>query len=256
MNSEATPPSRPQQQSRTPTVAAQPAQRQSHTLLSSQARPKPTTGKQTQQPIANPQSTVPQTPVTSHVTSPQDDLFNLDFHAPSASAATTSPGSAVAGRPKDIKNDILSLFATSPPPRTGLLGGGIGDSSTNIGTAQLQAQSQPTSMVGSTGTGMWGTQSGWNGMQTAQVQHVQPPLWGQPSQPQQPPQQPFGTFENHPQPQSAGLFTSQNVWGGVGSTAPTQTVGVDLFSAPFSSTTAAQPVKKDDAFGDLWGSFK
>lgn len=105
--------------------------------------------------------------------------------------------------------------------------------------------------MGSTGTGMWGAQSGWNGMQT---DHAQSQIWGQPSQPQQQQEQ-FGAFASNPAPQNTG-FVSQNFWGGGGPTPSTQIGGVDLFSAPFSSAAATHPVKKDDAFGDLWGGFK
>jgi stromal membrane-associated protein len=102
--------------------------------------------------------------------------------------------------------------------------------------------------MGSTGTGMWGAQSGWN-----VAQHTQTQAWGQPSP--QPQQHQFGAFASNPLPQNTGSFTTQDIWGGGGGSAAPQKGG-DLFSAPFSSTTAAPPVKKDDAFGDLWGSFK
>ena len=230
-------------------------QRQSHARLSTQARPKQSAASQTQPAIPPPLSTAPaQTPT---VTSPQDDLFSLDFHAPSTSNATTSPtGSSAAAEPKDVKNNILSLFAAAPPQGGGILGGGFADGTAGFGTAQPQAQVQPTSMMGSSGTGMWGAQSGWNGMQSTQGQQAQGQIWSQPSQPQQQQQQPFGVFSsNAQQQQSTGLFGSQNVWGGGGSTSATQP-NMDLFSTPFSSSTAPQPVKKDDAFGDLWGSFK
>ncbi len=42
---------------------------------------------------------------------PQDDLFSLDFH----SAPTSNSPASGRAPPKDVKNDIMSLFSSAPP---------------------------------------------------------------------------------------------------------------------------------------------
>ncbi|KAF8525118.1 ArfGap-domain-containing protein [Hysterangium stoloniferum] len=233
------PAEQPAAQSRPTTqpIAAPPAQRQPHNLLSSQARSAVQTANS---PSA---TSIP-------VSSPKDDLFSLDFHSPHA--ATSSNPTTLTGGQKNVKNDILSLFATTPAPGTGVLGS-IGG---GFGATQAQAGPQiQTSMVGNSGTGMWGVQSGWTGQpaspqpqgniwaQPQSQQSMQSNVWGQPPQSQQQQQQQQFGF-------GGGALTgnSQDPWGGGASQA-----APDLFSSPFGST---QPAKKDDAFGDLWGGFK
>ncbi|CUA71383.1 putative protein C824,09c [Schizosaccharomyces pombe 972h-] [Rhizoctonia solani] len=175
---------------------------------------------------------------------PQNDLFSLDFHAPTPTAQPQPP--------KNIKSDILSLYSSGNTPGPANLGGlgGFGQ------PTQPQPAPQVTSMVGTTGVGMWGAQSGWT-----------------PQQQQQPANDIWGSFGSAPQQQPAqsnSLFGAQdpwasqtraptapadpfgNVWGGSSGTS-TNNTGANTLSQPFSAAPAA---KKDDAFGDLWGGFK
>ena len=237
-SSEPPPPPPIQSQAPSPPVAALPqsTKRQSRTLVSAQISSK-LPPSQTQQAVA---PAAPSSPVASS----QDDIFSLDFRAP---AATSSTSGMTNEQKKDVKNDILSLFS-SPPSGSGVIGGG----GANFGVAppQVQAPCPPTSMMGTTGTAMWGVQSGWNGMQTAQPK--QPNIWGQP-QPQSPfqQQQQFNASGGAAQPQNP-----KNIWGGDGSAASGGGALGDLFSAPFSSPATQPANRKDDAFGDLWGGFK
>ncbi|KAF8584944.1 ArfGap-domain-containing protein [Ramaria rubella] len=228
----APPPLPPQSPSHTQAAAPQPAQRQSHTLLSAQTRSKPSAAVQARTVIPPPGLATTASPVPP-ATSLKDDLFSLDFHGPTVPEVPASSGPSVGG-PRDVKNDILSLFASAPPSGNSVLGG-----STAFGTAQAQAYGGPlqsTGMVGNSGTGMWGPQSGWNGTQAAQLQPAQSNLWNQQAQ------QSFGGVAQVP---------SQNVWG-----AGASQVGGDLFNSPFSTASPTQAAKKEDAFGDLWGGFK
>ncbi|KDQ30246.1 hypothetical protein PLEOSDRAFT_13029, partial [Pleurotus ostreatus PC15] len=175
---------------------------------------------------------------------PQNDLFTLDFHAPSPTA--TSSGQSAQPK-KDVKSDILSLFSSpAAPAATPAFNPQATSSFTPSpwGTPQQQQQPvaqqpgfvQTTSMMGSNGAGMWGVNSGW----AAPAAPSQNNLWGNPG----------------PAPAQTGfavnpLANTNNVW--AGSAAPNP--GGDLFSTPFASTTT-NTQKKDDVFGDLWGGFK
>jgi len=188
------------------------------------------------------------------VKSTNEDLFSLDFHSPAPSLPQPVSAQTGGGR-KDFKSNILSLYAAAPPAGTGALGGG------GFGVAPAQAAApQPTSMMGNTGTGMWGTQSGWNVSQPQQSTSSwgqSPPsqpaafqnnVWGQPTQQQQP----FGAFGGAPTQAPNSMYASQNIWGASAQPA----VQPDLFGS-FGTAAPAQPAaKKDDAFGDLWGGFK
>jgi stromal membrane-associated protein len=161
------------------------------------------------------------------VPAPENDLFSLDFHAPAApSAPPVQPK-------KDVKNDIMSLFSAAPAstpasasfsghfasPSTASWGGGFG--APTQPPAQQQQQPATTSMVGTGGVGAWGANSGWNPAQPP----AQPNVWAAPTTaPSQPP---------------TSLFDTSSVWG-----------------ASSATSAAAQTSKKDDAFGDIWGSFK
>ncbi|KAJ7714571.1 hypothetical protein DFH07DRAFT_934561 [Mycena maculata] len=179
---------------------------------------------------------------------PQEDLFSLDFHAP---AAPVSPPA-----PKNAKQDILSLFSTpapapmmSPPSQFGQFQQQQQASPWGAAPVQQQpVQMQPQSMAGTNGTGMWGASSGWAAPQQPQQQN----LWGAPQQ-----RPSFGAPQQAPayaQQPSFGVADS-NVWGGMVS-AGSAGGSVDLFSTPFAQTQPTAGVKKDDAFGDLWGGFK
>lgn len=188
---------------------------------------------------------------------PQNDLFSLDFHAPSPSA-TQQQQQQQQQAPKDVKNDILSLFSAPPTataaPPTGAAFGHFGapqqDSFGQWGQprAQSQPQGQSISMMGTTGTGMWGSSSGW----APAPPPAQPDVWGGFQN------VPTGTPAAPLQQNSQNLFETQNVWGS--SSGPgAQSAGEAniLFGSSFGSSPApASTQKKDDAFGDLWGGFK
>lgn len=183
-------------------------------------------------------------------------MFSLDFHSPPPASSQTQITSSQPQR--NVKDDILSLFSAAPPAGAGVLGGGGGGGAFGNPAA--------TSMVGNAGTGMWGVQSGWNGgappaMQSPQQPNIWGPpqanAWSQPTVPQQQSQQPFGTFGGVPST-TVTSFGTQDIWGNATSPA-LATAGVggqtnDLFGGSFSTATTQQ--KKDDAFGDIWGSFK
>ncbi|CAE6481664.1 unnamed protein product [Rhizoctonia solani] len=218
---------------------------QQHNLLSTSL------ASRASRPVA-PQASQPPPQVAAPVAAPapaapQNDLFSLDFHAP-APPAQPQP-------PKNTKSDILSLFSsgnTSAPAGLGGLGG-FGQ------PAQSQPVPQITSMAGTTGVGMWGTQSGWTPQQQQQSAND---IWGSfGSAPQQPPAQSNSLFgaqdpwaSQTTRAPAAAADSFGNVWGGSTSgAASTNNAGANMLSQPFSTAPAA---KKDDAFGDLWGGFK
>ncbi|KAF9014888.1 putative GTPase activating protein for Arf-domain-containing protein [Cyathus striatus] len=186
---------------------------------------------QTQHPLQQQQQQQQQ----QQPTAPQNDLFNLDFHAPSLGLPSNSPP---APAKKDVKQDILSLFSNNtaivqPTSPFNTTGGSV------WGGAQAQHQSQTTSMTGTNGTGVWGANSGWNS--AASLPSGQGNLWGNTSTPTS-------------QQQQTGLFNTDEIWKGSGSAPLNANTTQDLFSSPFSTSGTAQ--KKDDVFGDLWGGFK
>ncbi|KDQ17522.1 hypothetical protein BOTBODRAFT_576551 [Botryobasidium botryosum FD-172 SS1] len=190
-------------------------------------------------------STTPEPPQAAPAPQPaQADLFSLDFHAPPPTQqqfTNTSTATTQADQPKkDPKADILSLFASSTTT-----------------TAAAPVQPSVTSMMGQSGAGMWGVQSGWAAPAQSGVS-----AGGDP----------WGSFSSATQQAPNPLFQTQNVWSTPAAAAPapapfsnvwassstntTTTAGSgDLFSTPFSATGTTS-AKKDDAFGDLWGDFK
>ncbi|KAK7041805.1 ARF GAP with effector function(s) [Paramarasmius palmivorus] len=256
------------QSAASPAAAAPPAQqtpppRSTHTptnSLSSRQPAPPVTTRQSQghqllsaglvnqhHPRAPPPSNpapAPAAPAPAPPKAPENDLFSLDFHTPTS--VSPSPGSNNPTGPapkKDVKQDILSLFSTpaaaQPAPSAqsgfGQFGqfGGVTQSSPWGAPAQSQSQNatQPTSMMGNNGVGMWGASSGWN----AAAPPTQSNVWGAPA-------------SSPPVTQQPNLFASSNdIWGG-GSTGGQQD--------PFGSFSAAPAQKKDDVFGDIWGGFK
>ncbi|KAF9221294.1 ArfGap-domain-containing protein [Gyrodon lividus] len=181
---------------------------------------------------------------------PADDLFSLDFHAPSVSKSGTAAPLPPA---KDVKQDILSLFSSAPAT----MSTAISDHSSNAHAnafgqfasaqpswdafgpsstiqSQTQPQPQPTSMMGTGGTGLWGVSSGWNATPTASTASSN--IWGNSTT--------ISTSTHQP-----NTFNTADIWGG--SSAMASTTTNNLFA---SQTPAA--AKKDDVFGDLWGDFK
>ncbi|KAG6826223.1 hypothetical protein H0H92_000663 [Tricholoma furcatifolium] len=173
---------------------------------------------------------------------PANDLFSLDFHAPSSVAAPTATASPEAPK-KDVKQDILSLFSSPQPSFT--------PAASNFGqfapaatapswpTQTPQPQPQATSMLGTSGVGAWGVSSGW-GAPVATVP-AQPNIWGSP------PAAPVV-------PQQAGLYNSSTVW--QSPAAPPAQDSFGLFVDSGTTGAGSMQPKKDDAFGDLWGGFK
>lgn len=177
---------------------------------------------------------------------PLDDLFTLDFHAP----ATSNPHAQQQPK-KDVKQDILSLFSVAPTaPTAGL--GGLGGSNqaaqpSHWGIGQVQQQaSAPVSMVGNTGVGAWGVNSGWTNP-TGAAPAALPGAnasWGNPLAPYSS----SGLWGNSTQ-QPANVFASSNdTWGG-------STVA-DPWASSASTTTSTTTAKKDDVFGDIWSSLR
>jgi stromal membrane-associated protein len=168
---------------------------------------------------------------------PQNDIFSLDFHAPSQPAQQpTQPAP-----PKNAKQDILSLFsAPSPNPATTI------PVQQNLwGQSQQPVQQQPVQgMMGQTGAGMWGVSSGWNPPQP----QPQANAWGNFTSgvPQQPQQQ--GSLGMATQPasnsgfgafQQSAAFSTTSIWANN--------------NTPTTTTANNQP---KDAFDDIWGGFK
>ncbi|SJL08580.1 uncharacterized protein ARMOST_11946 [Armillaria ostoyae] len=232
-SSAAPPPPPQQQQQATPTfqtARASPArvpvtnrQPQPHHLLSasysSQQKTQPTPAVAAPAPAPPPQQP-----------KPSDDLFSLDFHSPVSSSL---PPQQDTQQKKDVKQDILSLFSSTPSAAPA--------PASPWAQPQPQQQQQTTSMMGAGGAGMWGVSLGWN---AAAPPPTQPNLWGAPA-----PQQ----------PQPSLFASSAAVWGSPAPSNGTSQASNDLFGSFASAgttTTTTTAQKKDDVFGDIWGDFK
>jgi len=179
-----------------------------------------------QSALPAPQAQKPPQPAAK--VAPSNELFSLDFHAPSSTPSNSNVSEAPK---KDLKQDILSLYST-PATAAPSTFGQFSQAQSAWSNFDAQPAPQPapvTSMMGTTGVGMWGVSSGWTATPSASAQ---PNVWGAPAA--------------QPAQQQQSLFTTSDVWGSSSATA-----GGDLFT---SSLPAAQ--KKDDAFGDIWGGFK
>jgi len=171
---------------------------------------------------------------------PENDLFSLDFHAP-ASVSTNVPSTEPK---KDVKQDILSLFSTTPAAPAAF--GQFGGQTANWGGTGPQQQPipqqqpvMPTGMMGGNGIGMWGTSSGWTGAGAgAPSMAPQPNVWNTPA-------------AGIPQQQQGNIFNTNAVWGA--SSAAVPATSQDLFGP---ASTSVQTQKNDDVFGDIWGGFK
>jgi stromal membrane-associated protein len=167
-----------------------------------------------------------------------------------------------------VKSNILSLFSTQAANPTPMMPqaqaqmgmsagfGGMG------GMGGMQPNAPITSMQGNTGTGMWGVSSGWNAPTASAASTAGGDIWGgfsSAAPAQSTAQNPLFQTQNAwaaPATTMPSAMSGANVWGtsGASTAAPGgSTGGGDLFSSPFSTTPAQ---KKDDAFGDLWSSFK
>ena len=175
----------------TPVVAS----RTQHQLLSAQHKRIPS--------IPKPISAVP-TAVAAGATptlSTQNDLFTLDFSPATAPAATAAPK-------KDVKNDILSLFAQAPTPATQSTASptttspwGTANPNPSLFGAPQVAPAPAPSMMGTSGVGMWGAGTGWT----------------QPSTAPAPAPNAFGSFGV---PSVPSAMSGTNIWGGPVSAAP------------------------------------
>lgn len=255
-------PSTQQPQQRQQPVAAPPvstpthvsSRSQGHQLLSSAYNAR----NQSPAPVAAPApvQAAQQAPAAAVPASAAQDLFSLDFHAPSPSA--TPAGQAQQQQPKkDVKQDIMSLFSAPPAstPATASFGAFNAPAANvwggnSVGAAQAipqatATQAQPTSMMGAAS---WGASSTWGAPQVPQ----QPTfasnanVWGA-SAAAAPPAVPAG---------QASFFNTSDVWGSSGTAAPAAAPSNDLFGGFASSAAPAAPTKKDDVFGDIWGGFK
>jgi len=220
-------------------------QPQPHQLISTQhARaqsavkpiPAPSSAQQPQQAAAS---------AVAQPKAPENDLFSLDFHAPSPSPSANGSGTEVPR--KDKKQDILSLFSTQTQPQQAQAPFGAFASAPQAQSPWGQAgggfgqQQQPVapSVAGNQAGGTWGVGFGWNAPSTMSAPPAQGNIWGAPASASQP-------TAGQQQPQS--LLNADYVWGAAGPTA------VDLSKTP--ATGAATTQKKDDVFGDIWGDFK
>lgn len=189
--------------------------------------------------ITSPIPAAPQPNVAQSAPPSQDDLFSLDFHAPAQKPASPPPS-------KDMKSDIMSLFSSAPSHPNLSTGAGSSAFGTFASPSQPQSawdqlgsapqtQPQPTSMMGTGGTGLWGASSGWNATPVAPSQNT---LWGSAVTP------------TTQQPQSqANSFNTNDIWG--------SSVSAPCNANNLVGTSQAHPApKKDDVFGDLWGDFK
>jgi len=219
---------------RTPvTIPVTTRQSQTHQLLSSNYINRPTG------PVPAPAA--PMAPAVQQPKEPENDLFTLDFHAPSAPTATSPEPK------KDVKQDILSLFS-APHPAAAAPTAAFNQFNQvahwgGVPQQQPVQQLQPpamTGMMGSNGPGMWGVSSGWSG---TPAMPPQPNVWGAPT----------AAAPSIPQ-QQMNMFNTNAVWGAPTPPAAAPATGAELFGSLSTHTQHAQ--QKDDAFGDIWGGFK
>ena len=158
------------------------ASRTQHQLLSAQHKRIPSTP----QPITATPTAAVAAPVG---TTTQNDLFTLDFSPAPTPAATAAPK-------KDVKNDILSLFAQAPtataqtttsPPTSPW-------SAAKPNSSLFGAPQTAPSMMGASGVGIWGAGTGWN----------------QPAAVSAPAPNAFGSFGVPPVPSA---MSGTNIWG-------------------------------------------
>jgi stromal membrane-associated protein len=190
---------------------------QPHQLLSAQyAR-----GQVTPQPTTPAASPTPPSASAPSTPAPENDLFSLDFHAPPANPTPTTPAPK-----KDTKQDILSLFSAPAAPSPWA----------QAPVTQQQSQTLPpfsnTTTTPSSAT-TWNIGHNWNNP----VPPVQQNAWGSAAPAQQP----------------SLLDSGSDIWGGSVNNSASASVGV-LGSSTATGNTHAD--KKEDVFGDIWGSFK
>ena len=203
----------------TPSVTtrhSQPRQLLSAQYARGQVTPQPTS---TQAPTAA--SPNPPSASAPSAPAPENDLFSLDFHAPPVDPTPTAPAPK-----KDTKQDILSLFS-APAAHSPWA---------QAPATQQQSQTLPpfsnTNPTPSSAT-TWNVGHNWNNP----VPPVQQNVWGS-TAPAQPP---------------SLLGSGSDVWGGTVNNSASASVGL-FGSSTVTGNTHAD--KKEDVFGDIWGSFK
>jgi stromal membrane-associated protein len=186
------------------------AQQQARQLLSPAMSGRPSVGQVTPMPGTGVTASSPAAPPVQSA----NELFTLDFHsAPTGSTNTT----AESFPRKDVKQDILSLFSSPPvtAPPSSAFGAYATAASVSVSTPALAqpgmgwdslgaVPNQPPpqqSMLGSSGTGMWGASSGW--AQPVAAAPASNNIWSSPS----------GSTTTA---QQLGQFNSNDVWGGSG----------------------------------------
>jgi stromal membrane-associated protein len=203
---------------------------------------------------------------TSPTSTAQNDLFTLDFSPASTPATPPAPK-------KDVKNDILSLFSQTPTatPQSTTSPWSTAKPNSSLFHGPQAAPAPAPSMMGTSGVGMWGADTGWSqppaGSGLAPNAFAPVPaamsganIWGNPaSAAPAPAAVSRSLYSNAPvlnrTPQNP-LFATQNVWGNPAPAQPTNGGNVDPFSSFGASTSSTPAAKKDDAFGDIWSSFK
>lgn len=149
---------------------------------------------------------------------PENDLFSLDFHAPPVNPTPTAPAPK-----KDTKQDILSLFS-APAAHSPWAQAPVTQQQSQTLPPFSNATTTPSSAT------TWNVGHNWNNP----VPPVQQNVWSSAAPAQQP----------------SLLDSGSDVWGGNVSNSASPSVG------PFGSSTATHADKKEDVFGDIWGSFK
>ena len=147
----------------TPVSVAVPRQQQTHQLISANYANRLTPLGASQSAFLPPPEPAPRLQAKA----PENDLFSLDFNAPVPAAPVPEPK-------KDVKQDILSLFSSNPVAAASPVQTAPTQSLTWQGNVPQQ-QPAATSMIGSSGTGMWGASSGWSG--AVPVIPAQPNIW-------------------------------------------------------------------------------
>lgn len=160
----------------------------------------------------------PSRPVVQHPSDPAPNLQDDLFSLDFHAPPPVIPSNVAPEQPKkDVKQDILSLFSNTVPAHNS------GSSSWSV-PSERQHPAQVTSMMGSTGADAWGVSSGWSA--PAPTIPAQPNVWN--------------TSTNNITQQNNNLLNTSNVWGGTLTT----------------TSNTGYAAQKDDAFGDIWGSFK
>lgn len=103
-------------------------------------------------------------------------------------------------------------------------------------------------MMGTTGSGLWGVSSGWNGPLPNTTPSAN--IWGAPANVATTTSTSGLTNPTATHANALNALNTTDIWGS-GSNASHTNHG--LFAAQPSVATAS---KKDDVFGDLWGDFK